>query len=118
MTSFFFDVPDVPPERTPQQDQYHRILLEKARRLDESARQAREEEARLAALPTSRLVTFRIPTSLLSGLDQVAKTTGFSRGHLLRHITAAYIHNVRGHDSDHKLDVSMSLYKKHSPEKI
>ena len=91
MTSFFFDVPDVPPQRTPQQEQYHRILMEKARRIDEAARQEREEEARIAAMPTSRLVTFRIPTSLLAGLDQMAKIKGFSRGHLLRHITSEYI---------------------------
>jgi hypothetical protein len=91
MTAFFFDVPDVPPQRTAQQEQYHRILMEKARYLNETARQEKEEEARIAAIPTIRLVTFRIPTSLLAGLDQLAKTKGFSRGHMLRHITAEHV---------------------------
>lgn len=91
MTAFFFDVPDVPPQRTAQQEQYHRILMEKARRIDEWNRREREEEARLEAMPTSRLVTFRIPTSLLTGLDQLAKAKGFSRGHMLRHIANEYI---------------------------
>jgi predicted DNA binding CopG/RHH family protein len=95
MTAFFFDVPDVPPQRTAQQEQYHRILMEKARRLSEYVRQEKEEEARQAAMPTSRLVTFRIPTTLLTGLDQLAKSKGFSRGHMLRHITAVHIHNKK-----------------------
>ena len=94
MASFLFDLPDLP-QQTAQQDQYHRILMEKAKRLDEWARQEKEEEVRLAAMPTSKLVTFRIPVSLLTGLDQLAKTKGFSRGHLLRHITGDYIQCIR-----------------------
>lgn len=91
MTAFFFNVPETH-EQSKQQDEYHRILLEKARYIEEVARQEREEEARLAALPESRLVTFRIPRTLLLSVDQLAKSKGFSRGHFLRHIAADFVH--------------------------
>jgi hypothetical protein len=96
MANFTFDIP---PDNTPglsaEAARYQRILLEKARRIDESARKEREEEARRAAMPKSRVVTLRMPIDLIEGLDHVAADAATNRGHLLRQIASDYLNYVR-----------------------
>jgi hypothetical protein len=96
MTNFIFDTPpDDTPELSAETSKYHRMLLEKARRLDESARQEREEEARRAAMPRNRVVTLRMPIDLIEELDHVAADAATNRGHLMRQIASDFLNYVR-----------------------
>ena len=94
MTAFTFDIPDGLIQLTPQQEIYQRILLDKARRLDESARLERLEEERKALQSTNHVVTFRMPVQLLERFDLVAGQAATSRGHLLRQITADFLNHL------------------------
>ena len=96
MSSFVFDIPsDITSFTSTEQERQQQALLQKVRNLQESARLEREEEARIAALPKSRVITIRMPTSLVKQLDMVADSAATNRGHLLRQITADYLNHLR-----------------------
>jgi predicted DNA binding CopG/RHH family protein len=101
MPGFMFDIPpDLPHEPTPEQQRQQAALLAKVQSLQEAARLEREEEARRAALPKSRVVTLRMPTDQLEALDQVAAAAGTSRGLLLRQLAADFVNYTRSNRVD------------------
>lgn len=95
MAAYMFDVPDTGTPLSTEQQEYQRILLEKARRIQEANRLEKEEEARRAALPKSRIITVRMPTDLVERLDFVAASAATNRGHLLRQIASDYLNYVQ-----------------------
>lgn len=53
-----------------------------------------EEEARLAALPKDRLITLKMPCSMIERLDEISADAGTSRSQLIRQITADFLNHV------------------------
>ena len=91
MSSFTFPSPyDDPDETAEQETLAQRRLRECIVSVQESMRQAKEEEKRIANAK-NRIITFRMPIELLSKLDIVAEDAATSRGHMLRQIVAEYM---------------------------
>jgi hypothetical protein len=96
MSSFTFDIPaDATPMQSAEQSRYEKAQMDKIQRMQLEARLERQEEELRAARNKSRVVTLRMPVTLIEGLDIVASDAATNRGHLLRQIAADYLNYIR-----------------------
>jgi|GEM_PF-4664451 len=97
MASYTFEAPhDTSPAIDHDPDRTYRKLRERMETILEEQRKAEEEEARRASQPASKIITLRIPTTVLEHLDQVAADASMTRSCLLRQITSDYLNFVWG----------------------
>lgn len=96
MTALTFDIPPdawqpIPsPEEKRLRDRWEKRLHDMAER----RRQEEEEAARLAARPKERLISLKMPTDVLDGLDQIAKDAGSNRSQLIRQLASDFLNYV------------------------
>lgn len=96
MSSYTFDIPADAEQNSLQEPTRHqKILLEKAHRIQETARLERQAEEMHAARIKNVVVTIRMPGILIEGLDRVALDAGTNRSHLIRQIATEYMNYIQ-----------------------